>query len=164
MAAILPCGHAMSEYLRPVQPPHFAAIGAWLDSASATRRWAGPGVAYPLVPDAFAQALQLQQRPGWVLLDAHGHCLGFGQYWPTTSGTLHLGRIIVSPRVRGRGLGRVLMQALMAQALQSAGAERLTLRVYRDNVAAVTLYRDLGFQPMEDASTPELLFMQHRAG
>jgi RimJ/RimL family protein N-acetyltransferase len=40
------------------------------------------------------------------------------------------------------------------------GAERLTLRVYRDNVAAVTLYRDLGFQPMEDASTPELLFMQ----
>jgi ribosomal protein S18 acetylase RimI-like enzyme len=58
--------------------------------------------------------LQLQQRPGWVLLDAEGHCLGFGQYWPTP-GTLHLGRIIVSPQARGRGLGRVLMQALMAR-------------------------------------------------
>lgn len=99
-----------------------------------------------------------------MLLDARGHCVGFGQYWPTTSGTLHLGRIIVSPQARGRGLGRVLMQALMGQALQSAGVERLTLRVYRDNAAAVTLYRDLGFQSMEDASTPELLFMQHRAG
>lgn len=164
MAAILPSAHAMTEYLRPVQPPHYAAIGAWLDSAGATQRWAGPGVPYPLGSDAFAQALQLQQRPGWVLLDAHGHCLGFGQHWPTTSGTLHLGRIIVSPQARGRGLGRVLMQALMAQALQSGGVERLTLRVYRDNVAAVSLYRDLGFQPLENASTPELLFMQNHAG
>lgn len=164
MAAILPCAHAMTEFLHPVQPPHYAAIGAWLDSASATQRWAGPGVAYPLAPEAFAQALQLSQRPGWVLLDARDQCVGFGQYWPTTAGTLHLGRIIVSPQARGRGLGRVLMQALMGQALQSAGVEQLTLRVYRDNVAAVTLYRDLGFQPLEDASTPELLFMQHHAG
>lgn len=164
MAAILARAQAMTEYLYPVQPPHYAVIGAWLDSASATQRWAGPGVAYPLAPDAFAEALQLQQRPGWVLLDARDQCVGFGQYWPTTSGTLHLGRIIVSPQARGHGLGRVLMQALMAQALQSTGVERLTLRVYRDNVAAVTLYRDLGFQSMEDASTPELLFMQHRAG
>lgn len=164
MAAILPCAHAMTECLHPVQPPHYAVIGAWLDSAGATQRWAGPGVQYPLGSDAFAQALQLQQRPGWVLLDANGHCLGFGQYWSTGPGTLHLGRIIVSPQVRGRGVGRVLVQALMAQALQSAAVERLTLRVYRDNVAAMALYRDLGFQPMEDASTPELLFMQHRAG
>ncbi len=164
MAANLPLTHAMTECLHPVQPRHYAVIGAWLDSASATQRWAGPGVPYPLAPDAFAQALQLPQRPGWVLLDAHGHCIGFGQYWPTSPGTLHLGRIIVSPQARGRGLGRALMQALMAQALQSAAVERLTLRVYRDNVAAVTLYRDLGFQPMEDASTPDLLFMQHRAG
>lgn len=164
MEAILPCPCAMTEYLHPVQSPHYAVIGTWLDSASATQRWAGPGVPYPLAPDAFAQALQLQQRPGWVLLDAEGHCLGFGQYWPTSPGTLHLGRIIISPQARGRGLGRALMQALVAQALQSAAVERLTLRVYRDNVAAVSLYRDLGFHPMEDASTPELLFMQHRAG
>lgn len=164
MAAILPFAHAMTECLHPVQPAHYATIGAWLDSAGATQRWAGPGVLYPLAPDAFAQALQLQQRPGWVLLDAEGHCVGFGQYWPTSPGTLHLGRIIVSPQARGRGLGRVLMQALMAQALQSAAVERLTLRVYRDNVAAVALYRDLGFQLMEEASTLELLFMQRRAG
>ena len=163
MVAILPCAHAMTECLHPVQPPHYAAIGAWLDSAGATRRWAGPGVPYPLAPDTFAQALQLQQRPGWVLLDAQEHRVGFGHCWSTSPGTLHLGRIIVAPQARGRGVGRVLMQALMAQALHSAEVEWLTLRVYRDNVAAVTLYHDLGFQPMEDTSTPELLFMQHRA-
>ncbi len=90
--------------------------------------------------------------------------MGFGQYWLTASGTAHLGRIIVSPQARGRGLGRVLMQLLGAEALRSPGVQRLTLRVYRDNVAAVALYRDLGFQPVEDASTPELLFMQRSGG
>lgn len=90
--------------------------------------------------------------------------MGFGQYWLTAPGTAHLGRIIVSPQARGRGLGRVLMQLLGAEALRAPGVQRLTLRVYRDNIAAVALYRDLGFQPVEHASTPELLFMQRSGG
>ena len=61
---------------------------------------------------------------------------------------------------RGRGLGRGLVQALIAQAFQAAAVERLTLRVYRDNAAAVALYRSLGFEPVDAASTPTLLFMQ----
>ncbi|MGF6417171.1 ribosomal-protein-alanine N-acetyltransferase [Stenotrophomonas sp. AN71] len=149
----------MTEHLQPVQPEHHAAIAAWLDSSDATLRWAGPGVAFPLPPGQFAQALQLAERPGWVLLDEHGQCVGFGQFWPTTSGTMHLGRIIVSPQVRGRGLGRALMQALAAQASGSAAVERLTLRVYRDNTAAIALYSGLGFQPVDADSTGELLFM-----
>jgi ribosomal protein S18 acetylase RimI-like enzyme len=44
--------------------------------------------------------------------------MGFGQYWLTAPGTAHLGRIIVSPQARGRGLGRVLMQLLCAEALR----------------------------------------------
>ncbi|WP_321210530.1 MULTISPECIES: GNAT family N-acetyltransferase [Stenotrophomonas] len=52
------------------------------------------------------------------------------------------------------------MQALIAQAFQAAAVERLTLRVYRDNAAAVALYRSLGFEPVDAASTPTLLFMQ----
>jgi ribosomal protein S18 acetylase RimI-like enzyme len=43
------------------------------------------------------------------------------------------------------------MQALCAEAMRSPDVQRLSLRVYRDNVAAVALYRDLGFQPVEDA-------------
>jgi ribosomal protein S18 acetylase RimI-like enzyme len=90
--------------------------------------------------------------------------MGFGQYWLTAPGTAHLGRIIVSPQARGRGLGRVLMQVVVCRGLRSPDVQRLSLRVYRDNVAAVALYRDLGFQPVEDASTPELLFMQRSDG
>lgn len=150
----------MKPSLCAVQPSHYATIADWLDSAEATQRWAGPGVPFPLPQERFAQVLELEARPGWALLDEQDQCLGFGQYWMTDAGTAHLGRIIVSPLARGRGLGRLLMQALSAQAMREAGVQRLTLRVYRDNTAAVTLYRDLGFQQVDASSTPELLFMQ----
>lgn len=150
----------MNPHLRPVQPPHYATVASWPESAEATQRWAGPGVPFPLPPERFAQVLELAVRPGWVLLDEQDVCVGFGQYWMTDTGTAHLGRIIVSPLARGRGLGRLLMQALGAQALREDGTQQLTLRVYRDNTAAVALYRNLGFELVEAFSTPELLFMQ----
>jgi len=156
--------NAMSRQLRPVQPSHYAIVANWPESAEATRRWAGPGVPFPLLPERFAQVLELGSRPGWALLDEQGTCVGFGQYWMTDARTAHLGRIIVSPLARGRGLGRLLMQALSAQALGQADVQQLTLRVYRDNTAAVALYRDLGFQQVEAFSTPDLLFMQRTSG
>lgn len=150
----------MKPSLCAVQPSHYATIADWLDSAEATQRWAGPGVPFPLSQERFAQVLELGPRPGWALLDEQGQCLGFGQYWMTDAGTAHLGRIIVSPLARGRGLGRLLMHALSAQAMREDGVQRLTLRVYRDNAAALALYRELGFQQVDAFSTPELLFMQ----
>lgn len=156
--------NVMEPRLRPVQPSNYATVASWPESSGATQRWAGPGVPFPLPPEWFAQVLELEVRPGWVLLDEQGVCVGFGQYWMTGTGTAHLGRIIVSPLARGRGLGRLLVQSLSAQALRESGIQRLTLRVYRDNTAAVALYRDLGFQQVEAPSTPELLFMQRTSG
>jgi Acetyltransferases len=156
--------NVMEPNLRPVQPSNYATVASWPESAEATQRWAGPGVPFPLSPERFAQVLELEVRPGWALLDEQGVCVGFGQYWMTGAGTAHLGRIIVSPLARGRGLGRLLVQSLSAQAMRESGIQRLTLRVYRDNTAAVALYRDLGFQQVEASSTPELLFMQRTPG
>ncbi|MGF0667543.1 GNAT family N-acetyltransferase [Stenotrophomonas maltophilia] len=150
----------MDHRLQPVQPHDYALIAGWLDSAAATLRWAGPGVPYPLPPDQFENVLQLRERPGWLLLAENGMRVGFGQPWRTQPGTMHLGRLLVAPQARGCGLGRTLVHALIEQAFQSDAVERLTLRVYRDNAAAVALYRSLGFEPVDTASTPALLFMQ----
>ncbi|PSD27888.1 N-acetyltransferase, partial [Stenotrophomonas maltophilia] len=96
---------------------------------------------------------------GWLLAE-NGMRVGFGQAWRTQPDTMHLGRLLVAPQARGCGLGRRLVHALIEQAFQSDAVERLTLRVYRDNAAAVALYRTLGFEPVDAASTPALLFMQ----
>jgi [ribosomal protein S18]-alanine N-acetyltransferase len=50
----------------------------------------------------------------------------------------------VAPAVQGRGLGRVLMRWLIAEA-RSAAAEHLMLEVRADNVAAQRLYAEAGF-------------------
>lgn len=67
---------------------------------------------------------------------------------------------MIAPQARGQGWGKVLLQQLIAQALAATGANSVTLRVYRDNTAAFTLYAGLGFQPEETQSGDEVLFMR----
>jgi [ribosomal protein S18]-alanine N-acetyltransferase len=52
--------------------------------------------------------------------------------------------IAVAPAAQGKGLGRVLMNWLIAQA-RRAGAEHLMLEVRADNIAAQRLYSTAGF-------------------
>lgn len=55
--------------------------------------------------------------------------------------------IAVEPKWRGKGVGRALMQALLADLLMSP-ARKLFLEVDEQNQAAVRLYKGLGFVPL----------------
>jgi len=52
--------------------------------------------------------------------------------------------IAVDPTVRGKGVGRALLAAILRQAA-SAGARTMFLEVDQDNAPALALYRRLGF-------------------
>lgn len=68
---------------------------------------------------------------------------------PTRLKERHLGHLVammVSPAHQGRGLGRQLLAATVAQARQHTELLQLTLSVTRGNDAAVRLYEDAGFQ------------------
>lgn len=67
-----------------------------------------------------------------------------GLMCPVESGEGDIQTIAVSPMVRGRGVGRVLMADLIGEAA-SRGASRLFLEVRADNPIAIGLYRALGF-------------------
>lgn len=61
----------------------------------------------------------------------------------------HKGRILsmyVQPESRGQGVGRALLQEVIAQAKQLGGVEQLHLMVITSNVAARSLYRSMGFE------------------
>lgn len=58
----------------------------------------------------------------------------------------HITNVAVDPLYRRQGLGRQLMEILLARAREK-GAERVLLEVRPSNLAAINLYRALGFLP-----------------
>jgi [ribosomal protein S18]-alanine N-acetyltransferase len=72
--------------------------------------------------------------------------LGF-YLWRQTLDEAELLLIAVRPEVRGTGLGRRLMQDLLAQARRS-GVAQLFLEVREGNDPALRLYRSAGFEPV----------------
>ena len=54
--------------------------------------------------------------------------------------------LYVLPQRRGQGIGKVLMQELIARAKRLAGLEQLHLAVVTTAVVACKLYRSLGFE------------------
>jgi ribosomal protein S18 acetylase RimI-like enzyme len=60
-----------------------------------------------------------------------------------------IGGVGVVPRERRRGTGRALMLALHDEA-RSRGVERVWLEVIAENVQALRLYRDLGYEHVRD--------------
>jgi [ribosomal protein S18]-alanine N-acetyltransferase len=76
---------------------------------------------------------------------------------------VHLGQIIVSPQERGRGLGQVLCELLMAEATRWTAAQTITLTVYRDNPGAVAVYAKRDFVVVEGESTDDAFTMKARA-
>jgi ribosomal protein S18 acetylase RimI-like enzyme len=61
--------------------------------------------------------------------------------------------VVVQDAYRGQGIGRQLTEAAIARA-RSLGAMGVVLQVHQDNLAALHLYRDLGFE--ESAAETEL--------
>ena len=135
----------MDYTLRPASPRDLSTVLAWIHSPADLRLWGGPLLTYP--PDEVKTWREIcaDDHNTFALVDPAGSLAGFGQTFPRLPDTVHLGRIILSPAVRGQGLGRVLVRALVDSALEHFHPAVITLNVYCDNLPAVQLYRSLGF-------------------
>ncbi len=87
---------------------------------------------------------------------SNGQILGYGilRGWAEGYAIPSLG-IAVHPQHRGRGIARRMMAHLHEVAARR-GAERVRLKVYRDNTPAIRLYESLGYE-FEQHSETELL-------
>ena len=149
----------MDVSLRSPEKSDYDTIATWIKDAKACARWAGPLVPFPFSAEKLPELLSVTDGSSYCLSNSDGSCIGFGQFWVVKQGAVHLGRIIISPEVRGAGAGRLLCEKLIAEAVQATRATTVTLRVYRDNKAALSLYSSLGFSGVEPESTSDLLFM-----
>jgi ribosomal protein S18 acetylase RimI-like enzyme len=101
---------------------------------------------HPLTPETAVELTRRRGRDFYCVLVKGSRVIGYGMLrgWDAGFRVPTLG-IAIHPEVRGRGYGRALMRALH-NAASDRGAERILLKVYTDNHAAVSLYRSLGYQ------------------
>lgn len=70
--------------------------------------------------------------------------VGYGGFW-CSAREAHISTIAVHPRLRRKGLGQLILIAMIEKA-RSVGADHITLEVRASNSIAQSLYRKYGFQ------------------
>ena len=73
----------------------------------------------------------------------------------------HLQELYVVPALRGRGLGRALLEAAFEEA-RAAGADQIDLGTSEDDVAARGLYESAGFTNREGKSDGPVMYVYER--
>lgn len=80
----------------------------------------------------------------YMLLEEDGLVVAYGGMWVLFDES-HMTNIAVHPDFRGKGYGRMLFVAMMAEA-EKMGASRMTLEVRETNTVAQSLYYSLDFE------------------
>jgi L-amino acid N-acyltransferase YncA len=83
-----------------------------------------------------------------VIAEAAGKILGYGSLsMAIANWSQHVGeiRVLVSQAARGKGLGRVLTEAIFAQALDK-GIEKMVAQMTIDQKGAIATFEELGFR------------------
>jgi RimJ/RimL family protein N-acetyltransferase len=135
--------------LRPLTAADCTRIAGWIASEDDLYQWSGPAdFAWPLTLDQLLADLA-RAGGGRMLLAATGDdgaLVGHVKLAVAAHHRIgHVGRVLVAPDQRGRGMGRALMRAVVALGFGELGLHRLQLGVYTFNAAAIACYQGAGF-------------------
>lgn len=132
--------------LEPLDPASAGVIASWVTSRAEATLAGGPQLPWPLTGQLL---LGIDADPLWqvlVLREGSGTVVASGSFFTKEEGRrLRIGRVIVDPSRRGEGWGRVLMEALLAEADGRPAVAFTELAVFEHNTVARELYRKLGF-------------------
>ena len=138
----------MNTHIVPLAEPLFEAVREVIDFVAREKRYLAFTEAPPQVQmHSFLQGLLEEGGCGFVAL-LEGQLVGWCDIQRASGqARQHVGLLGVGllPQVRGKGLGRELMEATLAQAW-SNGLTRVELTVREDNHGARALYERLGFK------------------
>lgn len=105
-----------------------------------------PKADYPLTSSQLQDAIA--QRSDSTVVELDGEVAAFANFYRwEAGGCCSIGNVIVSPKARGKGVGRYLIKQMIDLALSKYRAAEVTISCFEQNVVGLLLYLKLGFQP-----------------
>ncbi|MET9320435.1 GNAT family protein [Streptomyces sp. NPDC003038] len=135
--------------LRPFRPADDAPLlREWVTTPADVITWGGSAFSWPLDDEQLAAYAAEPGRHIWTALSPDERPVGH----VSLRGT-RLGRVLIAPEARGRGLGGALVSLVVERAFGELGLREIDLVVWAHNTAALRVYEKLGFrteQVLED--------------
>jgi len=117
----------------------------WFPDAHSTDIWGGPAFRYPFDRESFREDCRWLEFSSYSLRNPEGEFVAFGQLGSRFERS-HLARLITHPDMRGQGVGRKLLEKMIAAAQSETELKEVALFVYKDNEPACRCYLALGFE------------------
>ena len=130
--------------LQAFQSSDLRELMSWFPDRDSCRVWGGPGFRHPFTETTFREDARVRELASWSMVNGDVAFCAFGQYY-LRLGRCHLGRLAVSPAMRGRGIGSALVRQLAERGLAEFGVDACSLFVLPSNERAARLYSRLGF-------------------
>ena len=153
--------------IRPMVEGDLRLIRAWMNDEAGAPAWSEDDLAAVVTAPS---ADQRRLRRGWVAEEAGLGGVGFavatGLSIPGAPAECELEFVLVRPQVRRRGIGGMLVHAVLNWG-RDLRADEIRLEVRESNAGAVQLYEGCGFvisgrRPGYYANPPEDALLMHR--
>ena len=123
----------------------------WIGSPDLLGQWAASTFSYPLTRAQLEVHTRQSATRGasiYKVLDHDGSVVGHVELGSIDrlNRSLRIGRVLVSPEHRRRGIGTALMRAALAVAFEQLQMHRVELSVFDFNQAAIACYERVGFR------------------
>lgn len=120
----------------------------WFPDARSVKIWGGPAFRFPFDRESFFEDCRWQDFSSYCLRSPDNEFAAFGQTG-SRYGRAHLARLISNPNMRRSGVGRKLLELLIAAVSKEQDFPEVGLLVYKDNTPAYQCYQSVGFEVQE---------------
>jgi ribosomal protein S18 acetylase RimI-like enzyme len=131
------------QLIEPIES-HLIEMMSWFSNKQDLENWSGPNFRYPFNLSSFTFDLKLNTLNSFALVSNESEFLAFGQYY-LRLGKCHLGRLIVNPKCRGKGIALELMRQICVLGINELEVEECSLFVLTHNESAIKAYEKFGF-------------------
>lgn len=136
--------------LRPCKKEDGKSLIQWFTDERMMRLWCRDSFTFPLTEEQMGEYYDKLEKEtfswGFTALDEAGTPVGsFQMKADYNAESVHLGYIVVDPKLRGTGAGYEMVSLAVQYAVEILGIKRLTLKVFDGNPGAKRCYEKVGF-------------------